>query len=240
MGTTADDNKGTYIYVAEEGLGKDAQIGVYSVNNYKPGATFARTVAEKSSASTGAVNLARFSNDRDSSLSGTAGSGNAVIWSKFVPVKIIIKQDAVAADRWYTLQIQSASTGSRMRVPIKVAANATEGSIITMQPAGLKGYVSCIADGSAYGYTLSDPKYVNTPDTSATGGGTALGDDTDALEDSTSFLCAMTVNSTNSYRGNIKTDSGVRELTFTSTWKSPDSTTKLIDMSSVTNTIKTS
>ncbi len=231
-----DTDDGTKIYVGEEGLGKGAKIGVYSDKNCDAGDIFGHTVADQASASTNSVNLARFINDKDTSLTGTAGAANAVVWSKFVPVKIIINQAAASVDTYYTLQVQSAITGARTRIPITVPAGATSGGIVTMQPAGMKGYVSCIENGSAYGYSLSNPSYTNTPNTSK--GGTALGDEKDELEEATSFLCGLTVNATNANQGNINTDSGVRELSFTSTWTALDSPTKLSGQMEVTNTLK--
>ena len=231
------ENVGNKIYVEEAGLGKNAKVGVYSVSNCDAGDTFARTVANQAASSNNAVNLSRFINDKETSLTGEAGSADAVVWGKSVPVKIIINHtQAPIVDTYYTLQIQAATTGARTRVPITVPAGKTSGGIIVMLPAGMKSYISCIENGSAYGYTLSSPAYVNTVNTSK--GGTALGDDKDELEESTSFLCSLTVNSTNTSQGNIDTDSGVRELSFTSTWAAPDNPTKLTGQMEVTNTLE--
>ena len=168
----------------------------------------------------------------------TAGEDDEVVWGKYIPLNIVVTQEKTVKDRWYTLQLQNAVTGARTRLPLKVPANSAQGSVVAMVQAGQKYYVSEIEDGSAYGYTLAYTSYVNTPDTSATGKGVAH-TGTDEKSDSTSFLCGVTVDSANANKGNTATTSGLRELTLTSTWASPNSeATKLMGQSGVTNTLK--
>ena len=230
-------NDGKQIYVDEAGLTKEAKIGVYSANNSSASLVFARTVASKSGNTTNSINFQNFKNDKNDTLTGAAGDENQIVWSKYIPVNIVINQEKYLTDHWYTLQLQNSTTGARTRFHVKVAAGTTSGNVICMVQAGLKNFISCVEDGSAYAYTLSNPVYVNTPDTSSTGKGEALGTDTDEKADSASFLCGLTVNSTNANKGNISTTSGLRELTFTSAWTTiSNEATKITAQSGVTNT----
>ena len=227
------------------GLTADSQIGVYSKNNSKATNTFGRTVYGSSSSSTNSVNFAKISNDKDPGLYGAAGRDNRLIWSMMVPVNVVVKQtEAMDVDNWYTFQITGATTGSRGRFTVKVAANATSGSKVVMVPVGVNGLVKCIESTSPYGHTVAYTSYVNeSADSTNPTNPTVVTDDTiiDRYNTSASSLCGIQVNTNNFKMGDIvdTTEHGIRELTFTSTVNLADTTRRLTTMEEVTNTMNT-
>ena len=222
------------ILVAEEGLGENAKIGVYALNNYNAGDTFARTASASAVNSTNAANLEKFINDKDTSLKGHAGDDDEVIWSKFIPVNIVVNLDEVATeDMWFTLQTQSATTGQRSRIAVCVPKGSKTGSTVVLESSGIKNSFALISGGSPNGYTLSTPTLKNTPTTAS---GQTIGSN-EALESSTSFLCYLTLSTACAKKGEIDSTSGIRELTFNASWTSPTDTTKFSGQSGVTNTM---
>jgi hypothetical protein len=234
LGDLSNENTGADIKVGEQGLSGEATIGVTSKNNADSGDTFARTVAASAGNSTNSANLQKFINDKDTSLTGHAGNDDAVIWSKFVPVNIVINLgEAATEDMWFTLQVQSASTGQRSRIAVHVPKGSKTGSTVALENSGVKNSFALISGGSPNGYTLSTPTLKNTPTTAS---GQTIGAN-EALESSTSFLCYLTLSTACAKKGEIDSDTGIRELTFNASWTSPTDTTKFSGQSGVTNTM---
>ena len=113
-----------------------------------------------------------------------------------------------------------------------------------MVPAGETGYVGYISNGSAYGYSCAYDNYFNKAVTGTTDA------TTDYKSDSSSFMCAVTVNTENTKKGEITgtsggststtdyTGSGLRELHIKATDTASDyEATRIYDMAAVTNTM---
>ncbi len=97
-------NDGSMIKVGTAGLNSDAKIGVFASINKTQGATFARTTAASASTVSG---LYTFLNDKDLSMVGTAGTGNAVMWTNAV-----VKETTTASVVKYYASLDKAITGS--------------------------------------------------------------------------------------------------------------------------------
>ena len=105
-------DSGAQITVGEDGLNADAQIGINAVNNCNAGNIFARTATAKS---TDCENLSTFVNDQDSSMVGTAGTDNAVMWTNAV-VKETTTANAVKYYKSLDKAITEATDGSTLEI----------------------------------------------------------------------------------------------------------------------------
>ena len=234
LGDLSNENTGADIKVGEAGLSNEATVGVTSKNNAESGDTFARTESASAATSTNASNLEKFINDKDTSLKGIAGDDDRVIWSKLIPVNLIINvAEKATDDMWFTLQMQSETTGKRSRFSVCIKKGSKTGSTVVMENSGIKNSFALIAGGSPNGYTLSTPTLSNTPTAAS---GQTIGEN-EALESSTTFSCYLTLSTACSKQGEIDSTSGIRELSFNASWKSPTDVTKLSSQSGVTNTI---
>ena len=153
----SDENVGSQILVSEDGLEADASLGVYSANNESPGDIFALTATSPSS---GYVNLSVFKNDKNSRLTGFAGSDNQILWSSVEPLTITKTIPATSTDdTWFTVQLTNNTTGETYRQSIKVEAGETSGSATVVLQSGYGYTVTDIAAQSNWRYSHSGATY---------------------------------------------------------------------------------
>jgi hypothetical protein len=153
VGDVSTLNTGTQIQVAEEGLNDDAEIGVYSTSNYKAGNTFART---ETSPSSGYGNLSAFVNDKNTRLTGYAGTDDRVIWSS--KERLVLKKELPAAsahDSWFVVSLKNTVTGEVYRQAIEVPAGSTSGTATVAVQSGVAYEVGDCTEMGEWRYSTS-------------------------------------------------------------------------------------